>query len=359
MNSRRIGVRIPCKMIAATAVLGFGVAVFAQQVQLPNGGTPVGQQPTMPTPAQPSPAISQQAVPGMLAGLPPGAQLAPTPGVQITPAQQSQAPQNLPPLPGALSATVNFEDVMAQTLGLTPDQIRELRRQQNLRQKAASELPMTPPKPITSSVQASTAPGSVAPVIRLFTGFVSAITMVDSTGALWPIENYAVGHDKLFDIRRMDSNNGSMLSVIPLGNYAQSNMIIYLKGLSAPVVLSLISGQKEVDFRTDVRVPGLGPNAQISVGGGLPASTNPMLYTVLEGVAPSASKELRVSGGSAKAWLGQNGRMYLRTTMKVISPTWIGSARSPDGMSAYEMMPANSIRVLREGRIDTVVVEGW
>jgi hypothetical protein len=84
-----------------------------------------------------------------------------------------------------------------------------------------------------------------------------------------------------------------------------------------------------------------------------------MLYTVLEGVPPLDSKELKVSGGEAKAWLGKNGRMYLRTPMKVISPTWIGSARSPDGMSAYEMMPANSIRVLRDGRIDTVGVDGF
>jgi intracellular multiplication protein IcmK len=293
-----------------------------------------------------------------LAGLPAGAQPAPVVGMTLPAAQQ--APQNLPPLPvGVAEQTApNFDEILTHTLGLTPQQIRELRRQQNLRQRAASELPVTPPKQILGSVSASPAPGSTPPVIRLFSGYASALTFVDSTGSLWPIENYAVGHDKMFDVKRMDSERGSILSVVPMGTYAQSNLIVYLRGLSSPIILSFVTGQKEVDLRTDVRVQGLGPNAQVAVGG-LPASTNPALYTILEGVPPSDAKELKLSGGEGRAWLSKSGRMYLRTPMKVISPTWIGSARSADGMSAYEMMPANSIRILRNGQIETVGLEGW
>jgi intracellular multiplication protein IcmK len=348
------------KVTLLAALMSSYFLVNAQQVNLPSGTVPVGVQPTMPSAVSPSTSGIPQATSAPMAGLPAGAQPAPTVGAPVAGANggQAQIPQNLPPLPANAPVVPNFEEVMAQTLGLTPEQIRELRRQQNVRQKAASELPVHPPRPVMSSVTASAAPGSVAPVIRLFTGFASAITVVDSTGALWPITNYTVGHDKLFDVRRMDKDEGSMLSVVPLGNYAQSNMVLYLKGLSAPIVLSFVSGQKEVDYRTDVRVQGMGPNAQITVGG-LPASTNPVLYTVLDGVPPSDSKELKVSGGDARVWLSKNGRMYIRTSMKVISPTWIGSARSPDGMSAYEMMPANSIRVFRAGRIETVGVEGW
>lgn len=325
--------------------------------QLPSGSAPVGQ----PAAAQQAPQVvaAPQALPAQqaagLAGLPAGAQAAPVIGV----VGQQGAPQNLPPLPvGAPIAAPDYESIMAQTLGLTPEQIRGLRREQNLRQKAASETPSTPPKPVTSSVQASPSPGSVAPVIRLFTGFSSAVTFVDSTGALWPIENYSIGNAAAFDIKRMDGDKGSMLTIVPLGSYAQSNLIVYLKGLSAPIAISFIAGQREVDFRTDVRVQGLGPNAQVSVGG-LPASANSALLSLLEGVAPSGSKELRLSGGQGKAWLAKNGRMFLRTSNSVISPGWVGSMRSPDGTNVYEMMPANSIRILREGQIQTIGIEGW
>ena len=340
-------IRFKMTSIAAGVFAMVSISVGAQQ--LPSGSVPVGQPAT--------PVVAQPQFAGLPAGAQVGPQTAPVVGAPLPLGQQATAPQNLPPLPAAMQTVPNFEEILNQTLGLTPDQIKELRRQQNLRQKAASELPMTPPKPVTSTVQASSAPGSVAPVIRAFSGFASAVTVMDSTGALWPIENFVVGHEKLFEVKRLDGEKGSMLSIVPLSNYGQTNMLVYLKGMS-PIVLSLISGQKEVDFRTDVRVQGLGPNAQVAVGG-LPASTNPFLYTVLEGVPPVDSRELKVNGGDARAWLSKAGLMYLRTPLKVISPSWIGSARAPDGMSAYEMKPANSIRIIRDGKIETIGVEGW
>ena len=340
--------RLKHKASFALVLSVIALSASAQQGQLPNGGTPVGQQPAPPQAVSPAGAT--------MAGLPAAAQQAPTVG---SPMPMQQGPQTLPPLPSGMpSVEPNFEEVMGRVLGLTPDQIRELRRQQNQRQQAASELPKTAPKQVLGSVTASPAPGSVPPVVRLFPGYASAMTFVDSTGSLWPIENFAIGHDKLFDIRRMDGDKGSMLSVAPLGNYAQSNLVVYLKGLSSPIIVAFVTGRKQVDLRTDVRVQGLGPNAQVSVGG-LPASANPVLFSLLEGVAPYDSKELRVVGGEGRAWLSKNGTMYVRTSMRVISPNWISSTRSADGTSAYEMKPANSIRVLRDGRIDTVNVEGW
>lgn len=356
------------RLAIALALCSLAASAMAQQGQLPNGGVPVGQTsgPAQPSAAQPSatqPSATQPNAapvsPGGLAGLPAGAQPAPT----LTGNQSVGAPipqQSLPPLPsgGAEQFVPDFDSILAKSLGLTPDQLRELRRQQNQRQRAASELPMTAPKQVLGSVNASPAPGSVPPVVRLFPGYASALTFVDSTGALWPVENYAVGGEKLFDVRRMDNEKGSIFSIAPLGSYAQSNLVVYLRGLSSPIVITLVTGQKQVDLRTDVRVMGLGPNAQVAVGG-LPASTNSVLYTLLEGVPPADAKELKVMGGDGRAWLTKNGRLYLRTSMKVISPAWIGSTRSADGTNAYEMMPANSIRVLRSGLIETVGIEGW
>lgn len=307
-----------------------------------------------PTPATAAAPGSVAAPAGGLAGLPAGAQPAPSAGAALP-------PQNLPPLPAtppAESQGANFDDVMAQTLGLTPEQIRELRKAANARQRAASEFPSTPPKPVNTQVTASPAPGSVPPVVRLFTGFASSVTITDATGAPWPIENFTVGHDKQFDVKRMDGPTGSTLSIVPMGYYMQSNMLLYLKGLSAPIAITFLAGQKEVDFRTDVRVQARGPNSQITVGG-LPQSTSSALLSLLEGVSPAESKELKVGSPEAKAWMTKSGRLLVRTSLQVISPGWIGSTRSSDGMSAYEMMPASSLLVLKDGRIQSVSVEGW
>lgn len=274
------------------------------------------------------------------------------------------APQALPPLPAAAGgAEVNFDELVKNTLGLTPNQIKELRKQMDVRQKAASELPRTPPKPVTTMINASTAPGSVPPVVRLFTGYATSLMITDSTGQPWPIENFTVGQKDLFEVKRLDPSKengtipGSALSIVPMNTYGTSNMIVYLRGLSAPIAISFVSGQKEVDFRVDLRVQGRGPNAQLAAAG-LPASTNNALLSVLEGVAPSDAKVLRVSSPEAQAWLTKEGSVYLRTSLQVISPAWVGSMRSADGMSAYELRPASSILVLRDGAIQQLSIDG-
>ena len=280
------------------------------------------------------------------------------------------APQGLPPLPGAgapgsnveviqdPAPGPNFKEVLDNTLILSPGQIREVRKQANTRMRAAQELPQTPPKRVNTLISASPAPGSTSPVLRLFPGYATSLVISDATGAPWPIDNYSVGHKDNFEVRRLDGSNGSVLSIVPLQYYATSNMIVQLRGLATPITIEFIAGQKEVDFRADLRVQSRGPNAQLSVGG-LPQTTNTQLLSVLEGVAPEGSKELRVNSAMAQAWMGKNGRLYLRTSLPVISPSWIGSVRSSDGTSAYEMMPSTSLLVLKDGQIQQVGVEGW
>ena len=279
---------------------------------------------------------------------------------------QATAPTSLPPLPPSQQGQTitlpapqaNFNEVLESALVLNPGQIREVRKQANTRMRAAQELPQTPPKQVTSLITASPSPGSTSPVLRLYPGYASSVMVTDSTGAPWPIENYTIGHKDNFEVKRLDGVNGSILSVVPLQYYANSNLVLVLKGLASPITISFIAGQKEVDLRADVRVQAKGPNAQLSVGG-LPQSTNTQLLSVLEGVPPAEAKQLKVSVPEAQAWMGKNGRLYLRTSLPVISPSWLGSVRSSDGASAYEMMPSTSLLVMKDGQIKQVGVEGW
>jgi intracellular multiplication protein IcmK len=123
-------------------------------------------------------------------------------------------------------------------------------------------------------------------------------------------------------------------------------------------MVTLISGQKAVDYRIDLRIPGSGPNAKALLGRSLPQSADPALLNILEGVPPVRNTALKVSGGLAQAWLVGD-HIYLRTRITLISPAWIATMSSPDGMKAYEMPKAPLILGFEDGESIQLKVEGF
>ena len=86
-----------------------------------------------------------------------------------------------------------------------------------------------------------------------------------------------------------------------------------LRGLNTPIMLTLLPGQRAVDYRVDLRIPGLGPNAMPSImPEALPGASNPVLLDVLNGIPPQGSRTLRIQGRDCSVWLW-NGKLYLRT----------------------------------------------
>ena len=82
-----------------------------------------------------------------------------------------------------------------------------------------------------------------------------------------------------------------------------------------------------------------------------------MLLHVLEGVPPQGSLHLTVTGGDARAWLlGE--KIYVRTNLTILSPGWIASMTSADGMHAYELQKAPVLLVSWHGKVMQLKVEG-
>ena len=107
-----------------------------------------------------------------------------------------------------------------------------------------------------------------------------------------------------------------------------------------------------------MRIQGYGPNAKnLPTEEGLPPSANDVLLHVLDGVPPPGSSRLVVSGGDALAWLLDN-KMYVRTNLTVLSPGWLGSMTSADGMHAYEMPKSPVLLVSWHGRVMQLKIEG-
>lgn len=247
-----------------------------------------------------------------------------------------------------------FADMTSTTLPLTGEQITTLKRLFNKSQQAAAQHPDTPPRPTSTSIMVDLAPGATPPLIRLASGFVTSLVFVDATGAPWPIAAFDLGDPRSYNIQWDKKGNTLMLQAIT--QYKSGNLAVVLKGMHTPIMLTLLPGQRAVDYRVDLRMPGLGPNAKTFVTS-LPSSGNALVLNILNGVPPSGARRLTVSGGDAEAWLYAN-RLYLRTRLTVLSPGWMATMSSGDGLHAYELQQTPVILASFHGKLVKLIVEG-
>ncbi len=248
----------------------------------------------------------------------------------------------------------SFAQMVRNLMPLTPQQIKTLRLLFDRSQRAVARYPGTPPRPTSSSIIVNLSPGATPPVIRLRAGYVTSLVFLDSTGKPWPIKAYDLGDPKSFNIQW--NKKGNTLLVQALDRYKSGNLAVMLKGEDTPVMLTLMPGQNAVDYRVDLRIPGLGPNAKPSVEG-LPASASPKLVSFLDGVPTRGSKSLKVTGGPAQAWLSSN-HLILRTRLTLLSPGWIAKMSSPDGTNVYELSKAPVVLTSQRGKIIQLSISG-
>ncbi len=249
-----------------------------------------------------------------------------------------------------------FRSVSQDAFPLSPDQINALRNMLDQTQRAQAAAPYkTPPAPTSTSLSIDLAPGAVPPVIRLSKGFVSSLVFIDSTGAPWPIEAYDLGDPSAFNISW--DKKGNTLMVQARQDYSYGNLAVNLKNLNTPVMLTLVPGQRVVDYRVDMRVPGQGPQATVSIGDNLPAAADNQLLNVLNGIPPMDGVRLKTENDFAEVWKVGN-MVYLRSAYTLLSPAWVAKMSSADGMNAYKLSPAPLVLLMRHGQIVSVKIEG-
>ncbi len=90
---------------------------------------------------------------------------------------------------------------------------------------------------------------------------------------------------------------------------------------------------------------------------GLPNTASPQLLTFLDGVPPNGAKALQVTGGPCQAWL-LGGHLYLRTSLTVLSPSWLSTMSSPDGTHVYELQKTPVVLASQRGKIIQLMIKG-
>lgn len=267
--------------------------------------------------------------------------------------------QTVPPAnpPTSDDATLAFHNMLQQNMPLSPRQVVQLHQQIDKAQRAASVPANIPPKPVSSTLMINLAPGTTPPAVRLAQGYVSSLVFVDSTGQPWPIAAFDIGNPKAVNMQWDGKSNILLMQAV--SPYSDGDIVVRLVGNPTPITLELVSGQRVVDYRIDIHVSGIGPNTkEVPMGTALPNGTSPLLLGVLDGVSPAGSKLLTVQGADAEAWLlGE--KMYLRTRLTVLSPGWLSTMNSPDGMHAYELPKTSSVLVSRYGEPAELKIEGF
>ena len=330
--------------------------VGAVALSLLTQGTAIAQAPYSPPASTPAPdgfgppATAATPQPGSVAGSPSTTPSAAGPSGVVPPAGLPLPP--LPNLPEVNRAA--FDSARSSSFPLTPEQIEILRRADLATERSASQGPA--PTPVSSAVVADLSPGAFAPVVRLSEGTVTSLIFVDPTGAPLNITNVAVGGNKdHYAVTPPSEAVGlNVLKMSPLLPFVRGSLSVSIEGVAAPVSLTLLSGQREVDFRVDVRVRGGNLGGRVLRQGGGMAEVRAVDQFLVG--SPSDARLLRSSSAEVQAFAWR-GRYYVRSMRRLLSPAFLDSTGSADGTLVFEIPPAAALVMLSGDAPVTVTVE--
>lgn len=246
-----------------------------------------------------------------------------------------------------------FERAYEGLVPLGPNEIRDVMGRYERTQRSAVPPSTGQPRGQVRIKTLSLEPGSDPPTVNVAAGYVSTIAIVDATGQPWPILDVGIGGN--FEVSKTGGGQGSthVVRLMPLTRFGFGNLSILLQDLPTPIIFKLASGGTTVDYRFDGRVPKLGPNAKLSLieRRNLQAGSA-LIMTFLDNAPPPDAKRVKISGADSRtiAWL-LNDRMFVRTPLTMLSPSWDASVSSADGTTVYELKETPALLMSDNGNL--------
>lgn len=134
----------------------------------------------------------------------------------------------------------------------TPEQIRQMKEEFLLEQKAIKEQPL--PNASSAVIPITLSPGEKTQRITLIHGLASVIEFVDVTGSAWPIVRIRKSSDSAVDVfsgsdevgnnqknavDTMPSEHAHIATIIPREQFKSSNIVVFLQGSKVPLIFQL------------------------------------------------------------------------------------------------------------------------
>ena len=374
-NAIQVRPRVPGKDVSGGVSLCAAGIVFAAALIF-TAGTPLAYAQNV-APEMPSekPAIMQasgapEAGPveqnagkeGAASALPPGGDVKPrSPGMELPlEATFSSSPAMLPAVVQKTAEQTEseirdqaFNAAITGLLPLNPGEIRKLLERFDKTQQAV-EVPIHPyPEPEVMVENVSLDPGSKPPEVKVAIGHVTTLTILDATGAPWPIMDMSWGGN--FEIVTPGQpENNHIIRIAPTSEFAYGNLSVVLQGLKTPLTFILKTHRDSVHYRLDARVAAFGPNAATPlIDGGLTlVAGSSAMNAILDGMPPQGAEKLIVDGVDGRTTAYRYDRaVYVRTPLTLLSPGWSGSASSADGMNVYTVANASVLLLSDRGRM--------
>lgn len=245
---------------------------------------------------------------------------------------------------------------LREQVPLSPEEIRMVRQALDDAAKAEN-APLKNPKLQMRTVDLDI-DGQAPLEVHVARGYSSSIVFFDETGAPWPLQTGvdALGDSTAFSAKTV-SEQGHVATFQILKSFAQSNALVVLDGLPVPVVLRLVGSDDKVDSRLSVRVPRMGPNAQVRAVfrdeiDNAPADM--MAFLNGERMADAVPYQLKGVPGEV---LMRKGQLFLRTRANLMSPAPLRSLVSATGYNVYTLPPVTHLLFsvdgeMREAQID-------
>jgi intracellular multiplication protein IcmK len=191
----------------------------------------------------------------------------------------------------------------------------------------------------------------------------ATVNFVDSAGNPWPISFANNFNAEASTVTQMAPH---VLSVSANSPHLSGSVGVMLQGLTTPVNFVVTPAQEETDYRVDLHISGLSPEATPVTGGvrsSRPGAGDDELMGYLYGATPQGSSRLDVSmtgsaKNSARAWQSEKGRLILRTSAQIQSPGWYQRLPAIDGTAVYELPPTSVVRVSVDGVTQSLVIKG-
>lgn len=203
---------------------------------------------------------------------------------------------------------------------MTPAQIARLkaeldRRTQAMGENSTASDPLAKPTQAVYQIDLSPRGAYTPPIVRITPGQGSVVTFVDQAGKPWPItvaDN--AGDEAGITVQQFSTHQ---LSIFAKNKFAKGNVLVGLKGLTAPVTFTTMTGQKAVDYSVTLIIPRLQEGSvpsNVGAADGQPSLASSDLFDYLLGTPPAKARQLKVTGMSdTQAWQVGGDKLIVRS----------------------------------------------
>lgn len=253
---------------------------------------------------------------------------------------------------------------------VSPDEIKKFKKRFKNVERAIHNEPE--PEMVNLSLPVSLLPGDKVQRLCLVPGYVSTITIVDSTGEPWPIMYEANPNEAAFKVSRPINGELNLLSISALRNHKTANIALTLQGEDVPIHIVVTSRKKFcksklgktnkkrrrrrnriMDANRTLLVGKRGPNAKTArVGKSIGPTSDSVIYDVLNQIPPKGSVALSFGVLQQSLFLlgwEINDHYYILTSGDLVNPAYDQIAMQGE-LRVYRIPPIDMLFISIDGK---------